>query len=258
LGIGIIMNEYSSLIFDIDNTAIPDGVLEVTSDRLIQAVSRTARNVPCIAATGRTPELALPIIQQLELRHLTVVANGAALMDPSNGELIDQRFLTTEQVDTVLKGCGQGDYKIIIEGDDIKETSASLKRQPRETLGVFVLGIYHDEAHELADLLRTSVAGLYVYVSEGWKDDGELTYDVNISHELATKERAAVRALGTYGLLIEKAVVVGDGLNDAELMRKAGLAVAVENAHPEIIKLAHLVVPDVFNDGLAFIIEKIF
>ncbi len=252
------MTEYSSLIFDIDNTAIPDGAIEVTSNRLIQAVSRAARNVPCIAATGRTPEFALPIIQQLELRHLAVVANGATLMDPSNGELIDQRFLTAEQVDIVIKGCEQGDYKVIIAGDDREAMSVDHKKQPREALGVFVLGIYHDEAQGLADLLRTSGAGLYVYVSEGWKDDGELTYDVNISHELATKERAVVRALGTYSLLIENAVVVGDGLNDAELMRRAGLAVAVENAHPEIIKIAHLVVPDVFNDGLAFIIEKIF
>lgn len=49
--------------------------------------------------------------------------------------------------------------------------------------------------------------------------------------------------LADSGLGPEQVCFVGDDLTDAILMRRAGLAVAVANARPEVMRVAHYVTP---------------
>ena len=47
----------------------------------------------------------------------------------------------------------------------------------------------------------------------------------------------------------------GDGENDRELLDWAGYAVAVANAHEDILARADLVVPSVHEEGIALLLE---
>ncbi len=55
------------------------------------------------------------------------------------------------------------------------------------------------------------------------------------------KSAAFAEVLGTLGLTAEQACAVGDDLPDLAVMRRAGLAVAVADACPEVVAAAHFV-----------------
>ena len=61
---------------------------------------------------------------------------------------------------------------------------------------------------------------------------------------------------GRLGLPAEKTAAVGDGRNDLELFRTAGLAIAMENACPEVRREATATVPDCDHDGAAVAMER--
>lgn len=55
----------------------------------------------------------------------------------------------------------------------------------------------------------------------------------------------------------EEILGIGDGMNDYELLREAGIAVAVDNADERIKKIAHYIVPAHDEDGFAIMLEGI-
>ena len=57
---------------------------------------------------------------------------------------------------------------------------------------------------------------------------------------------------------ISETVAVGDAPNDKEILKIAGVGVAMGNANDEIKKIADFVTLDNDNDGVAAAIEKIF
>jgi hydroxymethylpyrimidine pyrophosphatase-like HAD family hydrolase len=57
------------------------------------------------------------------------------------------------------------------------------------------------------------------------------------------------------GFTAGETVAGGDGENDRELLEWAGYAVAVANAHEDILERADLVVPSVHEDGIAQLLE---
>ncbi|NLH69828.1 MAG: HAD hydrolase family protein, partial [Brooklawnia sp.] len=59
------------------------------------------------------------------------------------------------------------------------------------------------------------------------------------------------------GISRHEVVVLGDSLNDAEMIQWAGLGVAMANADPEVQALADEVAPANTDDGVAWVIERL-
>jgi hydroxymethylpyrimidine pyrophosphatase-like HAD family hydrolase len=55
----------------------------------------------------------------------------------------------------------------------------------------------------------------------------------------------------------QRVAAIGDGLNDVELVREAGLGIAMANAGPEVLAHADRVTDDHESDGVANAIERI-
>jgi Cof subfamily protein (haloacid dehalogenase superfamily) len=58
------------------------------------------------------------------------------------------------------------------------------------------------------------------------------------------------------GIGLEQAIAVGDGLNDLDVLRVAGLSVAMGNAADEVKALADVVVADNDHDGIVEVVER--
>ncbi|MGH7862467.1 MAG: HAD family hydrolase, partial [Candidatus Dormibacteraceae bacterium] len=55
----------------------------------------------------------------------------------------------------------------------------------------------------------------------------------------------------------EQTLAIGDDWNDLEMLRFAGLGVAVANAHPDVLALDGIAtVPSVSDDGVAVALER--
>jgi hydroxymethylpyrimidine pyrophosphatase-like HAD family hydrolase len=51
-------------------------------------------------------------------------------------------------------------------------------------------------------------------------------------------------------------IAIGDNLNDLEMIREAGLGVAVDNAHPRLKEEARYIANSNLNHAVAEVIEK--
>ena len=80
---------------------------------------------------------------------------------------------------------------------------------------------------------------------------------LELSHPDVHKAAAVERLLAEHGAPPESVVAFGDMPNDVELIRWAGLGVAVANAHPELLAAADEVTASNDDDGVALVIERI-
>ena len=86
---------------------------------------------------------------------------------------------------------------------------------------------------------------------------GSSAFSVELNTPTANKG-VALLALGErLGLAREQVMAIGDGLNDLEMLRAAGHAVAMGDSPPELLEVADEVTLTADEDGVALAIEKI-
>lgn len=73
----------------------------------------------------------------------------------------------------------------------------------------------------------------------------------------ADKARALEFLLQSWGHSLADAVAIGDDVNDVELVRRAGLGIAVENALPEVKAAANWITASNDDDGVAVALERL-
>lgn len=78
--------------------------------------------------------------------------------------------------------------------------------------------------------------------SRNWDENGE--FDILELYTPKTNKGLALEYVAQYlNIAREDIIAFGDGINDFELLTYAGIGIAVENAHPELKKLADIVSP---------------
>lgn len=75
--------------------------------------------------------------------------------------------------------------------------------------------------------------------------------------EKAGKENGLLATAESFGIPRAQTVAIGDELNDLEMIRTAGLGVAMANAVDEVKSAADYVTGDCDDDGVAVVLEKI-
>lgn len=250
------MRYYQGVVFDIDNTAVPEGSLEVTSVDLVEAFRSLSPSIPAIAATGRTVEYAQPITSQLALHHESIVANGAQVMDSMTGRILREDSLNVEQVREIIELCRQHDSTAhcCIAGDPMGSRITADQQVAREAPGVFFMDLSEEVASSFSDAL-ISVNGIRSYVTSVVQKDRTL-YDVNIGGAEAEKGIALRGLLARKEIDPNRMVAVGDGINDISLFEVVGYRIAMADAHPDLLAAADEVVAPQSENGLLSVIRR--
>jgi hypothetical protein len=80
--------------------------------------------------------------------------------------------------------------------------------------------------------------------------------NIEIVNKGVSKGRA-LKILGGYlGIEREEMIAIGDSENDIEMIKFAGLGVAVENAIDEVKKVADFITKSNMEDGVKYVIDK--
>lgn len=250
------MSEFSGFVFDIDGTAVPHGALAVESLVLRGAFEALHEDVVAIAATGRSPDVALPITRALKLRYPSVIANGALLVDSTTGEIVWDRLLPKDTVAQVIRSCLPYNYPVELSGDESGSvlTAADQRGRERPVPVMFVKDIPLDVADDMQVRLL-SIPDIHIYSSPAWGGSQDMV-DLNVGHFEAKKSIALLELFGRYAIDGAQMIGVGDGINDVELFEVVGHRVAVENAHPQLIELADEIVPSQEQEGLAAVVRR--
>lgn len=241
-----------ALVFDLDGTAIPQAFDGMPSLRVIEAVAAAKKHCHVSIATGRPYSYSKEILEALGIEDLCILSGGSCLYSCKTHEYVWKQELDTHLLEEVL-------FRLKKFRDHEVEDGVHKGRVPFHSykpLGsidlLCIFSVTREESEEIVSTVAQS-KGLVAHAMGSWKIG---TYDVHITHELATKKHALQSLLARLNVDHRQVMVVGDGGNDLPLFELAGLKVAMENGSEELKAKADWVAPSVSEDGLAVAIEK--
>jgi Cof subfamily protein (haloacid dehalogenase superfamily) len=224
-----------------------------------------------VIATGRPPRWIAPVVEQLGDRGLVVCANGATVYDPAEHRIVHRNDIPADValsiVDDVqqafpeaLLGVEQGfDFGI----DDAAQTASFDFRDLIPDVNVAPIRSFLEQpvTKLIIRMPHPAPPGTAVRVQEVVGTRALVTHSTNesfleVSSPTAHKATTVEMLLLEHGLAAPDVVAFGDMPNDLELIRWAGLGVAMANAHPQLKAEADLVTASNDEDGVAQVLEE--
>jgi Cof subfamily protein (haloacid dehalogenase superfamily) len=258
---------------DLDGTLLRTD--KSVSDRTREAVHAAEdAGLLVVIATGRPPRWIPPVIELLGDRGLVVCANGATVYDPARHELVARTELDVDVTATIIDdledafpqavlGLEQGfDFAV---DESITETDAVLVRTlVADGLRVGPIRSFLDQpvVKLIVRLPESTPPGIAEAVQSVVGERGLVTHSTSetfleISHPSVHKAATVERLLEESGIAAAEVAAFGDMPNDLELIRWAGLGVAVANASPVLKAAADEVTASNDEDGVAMVIERL-
>jgi 5-amino-6-(5-phospho-D-ribitylamino)uracil phosphatase len=246
------------LAVDMDDTLLrSDGTI---SEFTLEVVAnwRTAGN-PVVIATGRPPRsiaLSLPP----DLHSIPWISyNGARISN--GGDLVYENFLPVElarrTLEVLLKYLP--DTPIGVEIDDILYLNRPSTRPSRFEIANLLeitnrptakILFYHEDFAQLSPLLEELPTDAKVLLSQKYGLVQIMAHD-------ADKAVALAHLVTGWGYSMADVVAFGDDVNDVDMVRSAGLGVAVANAVEEVKAVADRVTLTNDEDGVAIVIAEL-
>ncbi len=271
---------YRILALDIDGTILdPYGKLPLAVRDAVASARR--RGLWVVLCTGRRFRTALPWALELELEGSIVVNNGTLVKDIQSGETLRHVYLPIdeyasvisfirregsplvyvdtyhENIDLITERCSkthpyQRDY--LNDNTEFFQTVDDLHDRPRSD--VIMVSTMADEAtltamceearKEFGDRIRT-----HTLINKSYR--GLILELLSpMSGKWAALEAVAAKA----DVKPEEIIAVGDDTNDIEMIRHAGLGIAMGNAASEVKQAADRVVRSNAEGGVVEAIEE--
>lgn len=252
---------------DLDGTLLdPDAKV---SDRAARAVvAARSAGLFVVPVTGRPPQATWDLAALAGLGPLGVCANGAVIVDVASQQIIEVEDvgadvaaglvgLIREAVPGILLGLDNlecftfekdffaepvdwdqpleevDDILDAIAGGCIKLVARLPGYRPEELIATLALEVA-EEAH--------------VTTSGAW---------VELGAPQVSKAYALERVCDRLGVHVSEVLAVGDNHNDLPVLAWAGTAMAPANAIPEVLAVAHRVLPSNADDGVAGLLEEL-
>jgi len=265
---------YRLLALDVDGTLLdPHGTLRPAVHQAVTATKQ--RGLHVTLCTGRRFRTALPIAQTLELEHPLIVHNGALVKDPASGDTLQQRYMPHDvyhqglallrRLSTPMVYIDAFHEHVDILTESIEQAHPLQRAYLQDNLehchivtdidtpplqGVVMMSIMADEPSlhtlraqivaALGERVRVNILASKIY-------GGHI---LEILHPAVSKWQALQQLAARMGIAPEAIVAVGDDHNDLEMIRHAGLGIAMGNAPPAVQAVADYVTGSNAEDGL--------
>ncbi len=271
------------LALDIDGTLLgPGSVLAERTRRAVHAAGAAGWLVTL--ATGRRWGATKPIADALGLQAPLICFNGALIRDSLDGTILHYNPLPAAVTGPLIRElAGRGLQPVVYEdftsGERLltgpqeqdspqiarwfhalsDEYGPIVERVGYEELarvpGASRVVIYDEEsrARPLAELAADLGLELRALVYEEESRTGLM---VEFLHPAGTKAVAIAALAARYGLTLAETIAVGDGYNDLEMLREAGLGVAMGQGSEAVRAAADITIGTHADDGLAAFIEQ--
>lgn len=259
------------LVADVDGTLLAEAH-EPTAPVLEAAEACTAVGLRVGLATGRMPAAVLDLIGLLGAAGPHVVHNGAEVW--ADGQVLAAWALPADARRLMRRLCAaHGLYAEFYVGDGYWVTDRRavahrhwelLRRPPdgdvddldMDSTEVLKATVILFQGDDPAPVLRTLAdAGLACGAAHA-PALPEATF-LNVTHPDADKGAALRVAARRAGVPMSAVAAVGDGLNDLSMLRVAGTAIAMGQAAAEVREAAHLIVPELADDGVAHALRAV-
>jgi Cof subfamily protein (haloacid dehalogenase superfamily) len=267
---------FKILASDIDHTILPRG--GTISDRDIQALHRLHQEgIIVVLASGRATASTRRILQGIfreDPPDYLISYNGARLESLQDGKTLLATNLPPNVIRVIgswcrRQGCvlqGYTGEDILVEAENpyisAYSTTAGMGYRvvPDIADAVAAAGgspklVCHDEV----DRLPHHIEALRAVARGRWEVVTSMPIFVEIVSP-GTNKGTALGALANHlGCSLSEVIAVGDNLNDMEMIREAGVGVAVANAVPQLKEVADWITTrDEHNSALAEVVDRYF
>lgn len=266
---------YRMLVSDLDNTLLDEKKQACQED--LAAIARLVEaGFLFTFATGRGSGSAPKLYEQLGANAPAIVYNGARIVDYADGsKVIFSAVMDRAGALQVIGTADELDSTVIVfQGDDalaasrdgwveFYEQATSSKCLVVGDLTAYVMGL--PQGMELTKLVffseperRNSLTSSLTERFPGFNCMGTTPHYTEILPPGISKGYALVKLARYMGLELDEIVVAGDAPNDIDMIEKAGLGAAVENAEPLVKASADIIIGAVGKGGIAELIGLAF
>lgn len=257
------------LAVDLDDTLLaPDLSISV---RNRQAICQAAeRGVTIVFATGRMYQSTRAFTDQFDPEIICLCYNGALVKSAKSEKVWDAVPLSLSAAEkTIAYFKEQGlvvnlyfDDELYMETETLEGSryAGTINVHPHYT-GEDLRGVLRGPPHKVLGIGDPQrLDAIQSLLSEQLAGEAFLTrskphYLEALSPALS-KGAALARLAAKLGIKREEVMAVGDAPNDLEMICWAGLGVAMQNGHADVIKAADRVAPNHWEDGVARVIEE--
>lgn len=259
---------YKALVLDVDGTLLHAG-RKIVSPECAAALWRLReKDVAVVVASGRAPHACAPAIFSGFVPNHLVCVNGAYIQGEQGQSVYEDR-LPAELVMALTGYAQENGYAVTFSFED----AYYAYNRYEEYLQYYgehwgAAGHVKDGMAHTRHLQSLPFGAFAVMPQRAAEAFGALcprlrlvksapdAYDVCKAY--ANKARGLDILLGQIGLGWHQVVAVGDGDNDVEMLKSAGLGVAMANASPAAMAAANRVAGSVYEDGVVALVEELF
>ncbi|ETX01838.1 MAG: hypothetical protein ETSY1_05775 [Candidatus Entotheonella factor] len=272
---------YQLLALDVDGTVLdPEGQIRPAVQRAVAAAQ--AHGLQVMLCTGRRFRSARTVAQSLGLTHPLIVHNGALVKALDSGQTLYHCYLSPDVYQAGLDLLSQVSSPMLYidafhDGIDIITASSDQTHpfqqaylqavQPHCQMvtdisdpplqGVVMMSIMAEESRLQAfrsDVQATLGSQAHVNVLANKSYQGSI---LEILHPSVSKWQALQQFASQQGIAASQIVAIGDDANDLEMIRGAGLGIAMGNAIDAVKAVADHVTLSNAEEGLAHALEHI-
>jgi Cof subfamily protein (haloacid dehalogenase superfamily) len=263
---------YKLLALDLDGTLLTnagDSELTISTNncRWIQAARDVGIQVVLATGRHRSSSTLNQVIQQLNIPLSLVVVNGSEVWT-SKGELLRRQAFTEEEAALLYRLARKFHLSCIGFTPSGRVKAEDLKRGfSNSTWLKFVLLLNTVNTQKSGDFSGASEANLIGSarwgVVERLRSSGRFECSSSTPLNLEVNPLGVNKAFGlrllcdSLGIEKHEVAAIGDGFNDIEMLRWAGLGIAMMNAPNEVRQAADGVTETCEHDGVAKAVEQI-
>lgn len=276
--------KYKLVAIDIDGTLLKSD--ETLSKKTIDIIKRCEENdIKVCLCTGRNVHNTKKIAKTLSKNMPSVCADGTILFDANKNKAIKMRniekevlkelVLLTDKYHLYMEFCSPHNYFKYLKSDDLakfnyggvpKSVSKKLEDfflknvryikdlnkfiESDKLINQFLIGGEKDALDKLKNDLSNKTFDSIDIRYDLWDEyifivpkDSNKSYGLNLLSE-------------HFGIDISDMIAIGDQMNDIDMIKNAGLGIAMGNANPKIKEVAKFITKTNDEDGVCFAIEK--
>jgi Cof subfamily protein (haloacid dehalogenase superfamily) len=247
---------------DLDGTLLDDDK-QVSEQTAAALRCLPERGVKMVIASARPPRSVRSIYAMLGLDTISIHYNGALIWDEPNKTVIDHTPMEGELVSRIIYEARNWFPEVLVSCEildrwftdkfeesyttetgrlfrpDVIAPLDSFCNQPITKL--MLLG-----PQEMISDLHASIPPIFDQAT-CVRCDPEL---LQIMDHRANKAAALKKVAEYYSVPLEQIMAIGDAANDVEMLQAAGVAVAVDNAHASVKRVAHWIAPSNNDHGV--------
>ena len=266
---------YKLVAIDLDGTLVTDD--KELTPRTIKVIKEASRkNVKIMISSGRSFYRLEKFIDKLDLRkenQCTICFNGGMIVENASKEILYSKNLEANEVKELIQLGKILELPIMIYEKDahcVEKIPDVVQRNMKNLKGMNLKIVDFNE-------INFSEKQNYIYkvcfidkpekiiekrkeipkeILEKYEITSSVPEYLEIVKKGIKKSEAIKFVMQKYHIKQEEVMAIGDGENDVEMLKFAGLGIAMENARDEVKKIANDITTSNNNDGVSNAIEK--